>query len=216
MKFIGFILISFLGFAACASVGPPKRESEPARWEKLGFELIDKTTAVSGMQPLRGQGLAVGDEEIRMWRGFGLDNFEGLILLKHSGRWSARHIVADHYIEVTSTIVTDLHAPQSGWNEFWEKLNSLGFLTNVDPADEDCLYGSVDGMAMVVEINRNGIYRTYISHLFSKSCQESQNGDLISELVGEEFYDGVEPCRRAEWFPCAGVLKKRRLAGDPD
>lgn len=191
----------------------PMRETPPANWERIFFQVIDDSTRLSNFLPLRKTPLSHDDLEVRVWRGFGLANLEGLIFKRTNGEWLAIHIDADDYVKPNTTAVKRLSAPKSGWKLFWSNVEGLGLLSLPDSAGEEC-HARIDGSGYVVEISKGGVYRTYHYPSNIPECLNSLQMDLIGETIGIEFHDGASECKTAEWFPCSAILKNRRLDKD--
>ncbi|HQU86445.1 MAG TPA: hypothetical protein PKY59_25165 [Pyrinomonadaceae bacterium] len=138
-----------------------KIELPDARWEQISFKLINKTTELGGLDELRKVILNQDDIEVRVWRGFGLADLEGVILKRTDNQWNAFHVKADDYVEPQRVEVKKLPSPKSGWEFFWNNLTEQGLLTLRDPSEKNCEDGGLDGTSYVVEINQNKIYRTY-------------------------------------------------------
>jgi len=97
--------------------------------------------------------------EVRIWRGFGLQLLEGVVLRRINHQWTALHIKTDSSMEAENVQVLELYSPRSGWPKFWQSLVDHNLLTLSDPSEIDCPLG-LDGLGYVVEINQNKIYRT--------------------------------------------------------
>ncbi len=188
-----------------------KIELPNSQWVRIFFKTIDKTTKLGGLEELRKISLRGDDIEVRVWRGFGLGNLEGVILKRTNNQWKAFHVKADDYAEPQQAGVKELNPPKSGWQSFWKNLTEQGLLTLRDPSETNCEDGSIDGTSYVVEINQNKIYRTYRMREDGK-CSGVQQMEEIDDLIGEEFDSGREQCKTAEWFPCAKLRKPRRIA----
>ena len=188
-----------------------KIELPNSRWEQIFFKLINRTTQLGGLEELRKTSLRRDDIEVRVWRGFGLDNLEGVILKRTNNQWKAFHIKADGNVEPQQAEAKELNPPKSGWETFWKNLTEKGLLTLRDPSETNCEDSGIDGTGYVVEINQNKIYRTYRMREDGK-CSGVQQMEEIDDLIGEEFDSGREQCKTAEWFPCAKLRKPRRSA----
>lgn len=213
MRFVmaPFLIVGLVILGQCSWLSTKPLRVEPvARWEAIFFKIIDETTRVAKWTPLRETPLRKGDFEVRIWRGFGLSDLEGVSLRFRYDKWEASHIIGNDYVDITSASVTDLLTPRSGWDAFWTRLNELDLLTLPNTQDEDC-YGMIDGTSYVVEINKDGIYRTYMYQSDMPQCPNSAKMDLIGEFIGLEFHDGLQQCQRAEWFPCTHLRRKYRL-----
>lgn len=184
-------------------------ELPDSRWEPIFFKLINRTTEHGGLKELRKTRLKGDDIEVRVWRGFGLGDLEGVILKRSNNQWTVLHVKADHYAEPQRAEVKELTPPKSGWDSFWKKVTVQGLLTLRDPSETNCEDSGIDGTGYVVEINQNKIYRTYKMREDGK-CPGVRQMETIDDLIGEEFDSGQEECKRAEWFACAKFRKSRR------
>jgi len=178
-------------------------------WEPIFFRSINETTELSGLDKLREVKLNEGDIEVRVWRGFGLADLEGVVLQRTNNHWKAFHLKADHYIEPQQAELKELNPPKSGWEDFWKDLTEQGLLTLRDPSETGCEDRGLDGTGYVVEINQNRIYRTYQMREDGE-CSGVQQMEEIDDLIGVEFDSGKEQCKAAEWFACANVRRSRR------
>lgn len=188
---------------------PTELEIPNASWEKIFFKPIDVVTNVSDLQELRKTNHSKNDIEIRLWRGFGLSNLEGIIVKRIGEKWSAAHIKSNHYIEITETEVTNLNAPKSDWNLFWNKINNAGVLTLPDASQINCNTSGLDGIGYVIETNYQKKYRTYMYSMSFSKCEEAKQLEKIGELIAEEFDDGKGVCKTTEWIPCARLNRER-------
>ena len=188
---------------------PTQLEIPNASWEKLFFKEINNVTNLSDLQELRKTKLSKNDLEVRIWRGFGLSDFEGIVITRTNGNWAAIHIRGDSYIEIKNTTVTNLRVPKSGWDSFWNKINEAGILTLPDASQINCEVYGLDGTSIVVETNHQKKYRTYRYWISSLKCEEAKQLEKIGEIFAEEFDDGKGVCKTTEWIPCARLNRER-------
>ena len=179
-----------------------------ANWERIFFTAIDRTTTQGKLDELRKTKLRRGDIEVRVWRGFGLGNLEGVILKRTNDDWKAFHVKADDPSEPRQVDVNELH-PKSGWGPFWNKLTEKGLLTLRDPSEVGCEDVGIDGNGYVVEVNQDKVYRTYRMREDGE-CPGTRQMEEMDDLIGEEFDSGQEQCRTSEWFACAALRKAGR------
>ena len=66
-----------------------------SKWEQIFFKLINKATELGGLEKLRESNLNKDDVEVRVWRGFGLGDLEGVVLKRTNSEWKAFHVKAD-------------------------------------------------------------------------------------------------------------------------
>ncbi len=181
-----------------------KIELPDARWESIFFKLINKTTELGGLDELRKTSLKRDDIEVRVWRGFGLGDLEGVILKRTNNQWRAFHVKADDYVEPQRVKVKELNPPKSSWNSFWNNIAGKGILTLRDPSEINCEVGGIDA-GSYVEINQNKIYRTY--RFSDGKCDGVLRMEEIGDIISEEFDSGQEQCKTTEWFACTKLRK---------
>jgi hypothetical protein len=186
-----------------------KIELPNARWESIFFKLINKTTELGGLDELRKTSLEKDNIEVRVWRGFGLGDLEGVVLKRIDGQWSALHVKANHYTEPQRVKVKKLDSPKSGWDSFWNNIEKKGILTLRDPSEKNCEDDGIDGTSYVIEINQKKTYRTYRMREEGK-CDGVRQMEQIDDIIGEEFDSGLEECKTAEWFACTKFRKSYR------
>jgi hypothetical protein len=143
----------------------PKNSWVEIYFELVGEQSIDGRAKVSKLPNLRTTLLPRGEEEIRIWEGFGLAYLEGLRLQFKEGRWKASHILPlseknQKYKDKNFLLSVN---PVDSWKQFWKELTKQSFYTL---PDFDSLPGQkatvLDGVGHVVEIQRQGNYRTYL------------------------------------------------------
>ncbi len=183
------------------------------RWEPIFFTLINRTGELSGLTDLRETKLNRDNIEVRIWRGFGVDDLEGVILKRHNHQWRAFHIKADDYFHPQQVEAKELSDPRSGWDLFWNNVTHLGLLTLRDPSETNCEDSGLDGTNYVVEINQNKIYRTYRMREGGK-CTGVEQMEAIDDIIGEEFDSEREECKTNEWFACAKLRKSYRKSAN--
>ena len=188
---------------------PKQFEIPNASWEKIFFKEINNVTRLSNIQELREKNLLSSNIEIRIWRGFGLSKLEGIIVKRTNQKWSALHIKGNNYTEITETTVTNLNAPKSGWDSFWEKIEERGILTLPDASQIDCEAIIIDGTSYVIETNHQKKYRVYRYNSEVLKCTEAEKAAKIGEIFAEEFDDGIGICKTAEWIPCARLNREK-------
>lgn len=180
-----------------------KIEIPDARWPPIFFKSIDTVTEFGSLKRLRETHLAEGDMEIRVWRGFSTARLEGVILSKTTGAVSARYIISDDCCNIRAAYLKTLPPPKSGWEVFWGKIDEAGITTLPDSSVVNCETPGIDGISYVVEINRDNVYRTYMYETsYPQKCEEVQKMKQIGRTIAEEFYDGKQECKNAEWLPC--------------
>ena len=212
LRFMRFVILVFgiLSITQCSDAEMPIRQELRQKWESIFFSTINAATETSGNVALRKKPLRAGDLEIRIWRS-SLSPFEGVIIERSQDVWSATHLISDDLVSPTQTVVKPLPEPQRGWPELWERLSAFGILELPGAHGEDCIVPRLDGTNYVVEISERGRYRTYMYLAFVPTCYGSNRMDIISEIIGTEFHDGISKCKQAEWFSCADLLRNQRL-----
>jgi hypothetical protein len=157
-------------------------------WEPIFFKAIDERARIANLKTLRSAALPDGDLEVRVWFGFGLTALEGLVLRRVAGQWFA--IYLDGVVDKVNSNKSkrNLHAPKSGWDLCWQRLQDAGLLTLPDAAAIGCSGNATDGMSYVVEYNHAGIYRTYLydNPNYAK-CDEAKRMIRLVNLISEEF-----------------------------
>jgi hypothetical protein len=177
-----------------------------ARGDAIFFQGIDEVTNLAGLPKLRETALSPSDLEIRVWKGFGLAQLEGVLLNRTDGSWTARHVTEINRSGEKLAEVDHLDAPRSGWDSFLWEVDRQG-LTSLSPsADEKCTISIIDGEAYVVEISQDGTYRNGIFTVGLKDCPVSRQMEKLGRYIGMQFDSGRDQCKTAEWFPCATYL----------
>jgi hypothetical protein len=179
-------------------------------WEKIYFDEINNLTKLSGIKELRKTYLSKDDLEVRIWRGFGLSDTEGILIRKIDKIWYAYHIKANNYINSTKTELNSLIPPKSGWETFWDKITEKGILRLPGNLGRDCEVSSLDGMSYVVEYHYKNEYRTYRYSMNFSTCNEAKKLEEIGEIFAEEFDNGEGTCKSTEWIACARFIRENK------
>jgi len=210
LSFLSLLILVFL--TQCSFLRQPPVRVEPVYgWEPIFFGPIDKATELSKIEDLRDTALANGEFEIRIWRPFSIDEYEGVVLAFKNDAWGAFHISADG--ERQPHTVTSLPEPKSGWRSFWNRLLELELLSLPNVDSEECK-STIDGLGVVVESSYGGTYRTFMYPINDADCGGSRNAEAISDFVGMEFHDGIAKCTKYQWFACASINRNRRLEAE--
>lgn len=182
-------LLLMIGVGVATGCHRPMRVIVPkAGWEPSLFRYINSVAKLSGQGDLRSTQLPAGDIEARIWWGFGLSPLEGVILHRSGGRWTAIHVKADDYSEPTKTERRQISDPKSGWETAWTRLVNERLLSLPDASEMNCNEGGLDTTAMVVEINSDNTYRTYMYHMSSEpKCDGDKNIMAMIDIIFEEF-----------------------------
>jgi len=171
------VIIAIAAFLSSCSPAPKSREiqSTPAAspkqlqlnipkgsWPSLFFKHIDERAELNGLKSLRTDPLPNGDFEVRVWHGFGLTPLEGFVLRRTGDQWSASFLKGVTPNAPPNELIQTLPEPKSGWGGCWRRLDDAGLFTLPDATAIHCLAGVNDGAGYVVELNRDGVYRTYM------------------------------------------------------
>lgn len=190
--------------------GLPKREAEtPPAQRQLGRRSFgtdrDRRTIrgrakLSKLVDLQEIVLPPGDLEIRLWDGFGITYLQGYTLRKTGSKWSAAFLPAAMPRFAAHDYKVPMSAPKSGWNRFWNALAHEGILTLPDASTlKDDLNGGIirDGVSYVVEVNKDGVYRTYMySNPAEHKWPEAKRIVKIAELFYKELPVHRDTARR--------------------
>jgi hypothetical protein len=151
--------------------------------------------AWGGFGDLRKHLLPLGDEQVRVWRGFGITNLQGLILQKRAGKWTAVRLIGGipgTRFKSRKTLYPD---PKSGWPVFWSRAEALGLWSLPDDStlpDKNRKF-VMDGFSDLVELQRGGTYRAYVyDNPELQTWAEAKRMVEINRLLGEEFPVGVK------------------------
>lgn len=119
--------------------------------------------AWGGFGDLRRHRLPVGDAEVRVWGGFGLGDLQGTILRRKGGVWTAVRLAGGFPGTRFRSRKAAYAAPKGGWPLFWRKAEAFGIWSLPDetawPASKRARVD--DGIAYLVEAQRDGRYRAY-------------------------------------------------------
>jgi hypothetical protein len=163
-----------------------KRDIPKAAWEPIFFESINQLVTKAGWKSLREVPLPSESLEVRIWIGFGLSPLQGYSLRKDGSRW-AGHYVIDSPQETNSVTVRDI-TPKNGWDKLWNRLVELDLLTLPDSSTLRGEEMILDGVGYVVEINRDGRYRTYMyGNPKHQKWPEAKKIISIIETLHDEF-----------------------------
>lgn len=217
------VVVATVAVAACGFVRTrPVRQEPVADWEPVVFgeysetsKGLDNFAKLARFSPLRDELKYPDDIEIRVWRGFGLGNLEMVALRFHDEKWSGIYAIADDHVNYTNVTTKPLPVPRGGWKWFGEQLDQLG-IYELDSAYYESCRQSIDGISNLLELSRNGIYRTAWHPSRAKNCPPSAKSELIAEFIAISFDDGKSECKSAEWFPCGKVSRESRLAEEKE
>lgn len=159
-----------------------------ATWEPIFFERINERAERANLTSLRSTAMRDNDLEIRVWIGFGLSALEGFVIRRQSSQWSSLYLRPVSQQHPQGESATTPVVPQSGWERLWQRLTDEQILTLPDSSllrDEVTIN---DGQSYVVEINTNGVYRTYMySNPQEQRWPEARRIIEISNILHSEF-----------------------------
>lgn len=196
IRLIAALVAFVLGVAATTAWLINRQLAEPetrlvipaAGWEPIFFREINAVTKLAGLTDIRKTILTDDDVEARVWWGGGLEPLEGVALKRVAREWSAVSLKADRYYEPQKAERIGLLAPKSGWEACWQRLVDAGILTLPDASEIDCNVSMLDGMGIIVEINKDRTYRTYMyGNPFYAKCDEAKRMLMIGEIIADEF-----------------------------
>ena len=152
--------------AALASLPPsyaaaPERDIPKATWEPIYFRSINQLSGKAGWRPLRDLALPADSFEVRVWIGFGIGPLEALSMRREDSTWSGRYAIQGP--RNADPVAVEAVTPKSGWDQLWARLVRLDLLTLPDSSTlPKSQIAVTDGVSYVVEINKDGRYRTYM------------------------------------------------------
>jgi len=121
---------------------------------------INSRAKKSGLNDLRATSLPAGDLEVRVWVELSGRGWGGVVLRRIKGNWSALQLRPMSKDE-TDNPTKHYPEPAQGWDEFWDRLVAEGILALPDSSCFKDYLAINDGIGYVVEINMDGIYRSY-------------------------------------------------------
>jgi hypothetical protein len=125
------------------------------RSEPLFAETINEMAEAANLSPLKPEELNGDDLEFRVWVGFGKKPLEGFVIRHAGGSWEGTFLSAT----VKSPDQRQLSSPESGWEQMWSQLVASGLLKLPDSSKD--AFHVLDGTSYVVELKKDGVYRTY-------------------------------------------------------
>lgn len=180
----------------------PQVDIAPNSFAKLCYGKVgDRQTivgraAAGGYGDLRKSNLPVGDEEIRVWGGFGITFLQGTILRKVSGRWIALRLLSETHNGKRRDWTKVYTGPKTGWPTFWSQAESLGIWTLPDDSTlpQAGRKTVLDGYSIIVETLRKGKYRVYAYNNPKEQTQWPTAARVLAvgKLFGKEFPVGLK------------------------
>lgn len=183
---LAFFLLAALAAVLPGNAAAQARDIPKARWEPIYFRSIDKLSGMVEWRPLRELALPADTFEVRIWIGFGIGPLEALSIRREGSAWSGRHVI--HRLWTPGPVAVRPVTPKSGWNQLWIRLVRLGLLTLPDsstlPKSESRV---ADGVSYVVEINKDGHYRTYMygNPQYEKWLEAKRMIEIVETLQDE-------------------------------
>jgi hypothetical protein len=83
----------------------PNPKIPDTSWERVFFGEINNVAELASLKDLRKTKFDGDDVEIRIWRGFGLSDLEGIAVKRIKNEWSGVHIKSNNYTDATSAKV---------------------------------------------------------------------------------------------------------------
>lgn len=170
----------------------PPKSIAVAAYGKIGDrQTIVGRVAAAGFGDLRKKDLPPGDEEMRVWGGFGKTFLQGTILRKVGGHWIAMRLLSESHRGKRRDWTKVYPGPKKGWPAFWARAESLGIWTLPDDSTlpQAGRQSVRDGYSIVVETQRGGKYRVYAYENPRAQTQWTSAARilLIGKLLGSEF-----------------------------
>jgi len=160
MKFT-FLLFVVL-FSSCFQNRPPKLIIPEPKIDEIFTGFVNPITDKYGIMKLRETSLSDNDFEVRVW--LSASQTDGFIVKRIDNDWSAialKEIDCSKDIKSYKLGKIELGEPKSGWENTWQKLSDAEILSLPDSSELPNKKRILDGIVYSVEINKNGVYRTY-------------------------------------------------------
>lgn len=190
------VLFMLVFFSSCVFDNKPELIIVDEYHQMILSQSIDPVTEKYDLPKLREFSLYRNDLEVRVWVSF-LEGKDGFIFRRFNRQWSA---VAIKDIDCNkfnywkrdrkySVGKINLHEPESGWQNVWQKLLEAEILDLPDYSElPEYDMGYLHGIAYFVEINKDGKYRTYAySNPQVQMLKEAEQMMKISEIISDEF-----------------------------
>ncbi|RYG33668.1 hypothetical protein EON81_17630 [bacterium] len=147
--------------------------------------------ALSGYGDLRKHRLPIGDEEVRVWGGFGTTLIQGVVLRKKGSRWTAIRLLSAPKKPTHWGLTKTYQMPRSGWPRFWKLAEHQEIFTLPDESElpQKGKKQVLDGFSFLVEIQRKGRYRAYFysNPKFQTQWPQAKRILEIDALLDREF-----------------------------
>ncbi len=157
------------------------------RSEPLFAETINERAKEASLSPLKIKKLSGDDLEFRVWVGFGKKPLEGFIITRVGGQWEGTFLES---INLTTKLPyrKQLSSPKSGWVQCWSLLVDAGLLSLPDSSQLKDEVQVFDGTSYVVEVKKDGVYRTYAyMNPDYQKWAEAKQMLKIAEILYTEF-----------------------------
>ena len=157
------------------------------RSEPLFPETINERAEAANLPPLKSKDLNGNNLEFRVWVGFGMKPLEGFVIKRADGRWEGMFLESMN-ATTKPPYVRELSSPKSGWNQLWSLPVDSSLLSLPDSSQLKDEIGIRDGTSYVVEVKKDGIYRTY-AYLNPdyQRWQEAKQVLRIADILYGEF-----------------------------
>jgi hypothetical protein len=180
-------LLTALAPVLLGNAATPVRDIPKAAWEPIYFRSIDQFSHMVNWRPLRDLALGADTFEVRVWIGFGVGPLEALSIRREGSTWSGRYAI--HRLWLAGPVAVQSVTPKSAWDQLWARLVQLDLLKLPDsstlPRSESMV---ADGVSYVVEINKDGRYRTYMyANPVHKKWPEAKRMIEIVETLRNEI-----------------------------
>ena len=130
------------------------------RSEPLFAETINERAKEANLFPLKSKKLNRDDLEFQVWVGFGKKPLEGFVIKRVAAQWEGTFLESIN-LTTKPPYRKQLSPPKSGWEQFWSQLLDAGLLSLPDSSQLKDEVEVFDGTSYVVEVKKDGVYRTY-------------------------------------------------------
>ena len=130
------------------------------RSKPLFAEIINERAKAANLSPLKSEKLNGDDLEFRVWVGFGKKPLEGFVIRRADGQWKGTFLESMN-ATTKAPYRRELSSPESGWEQLWSQLVASGLFTLPGSSQLKDEVGVLDGTSYVVEVKKDGVYRTY-------------------------------------------------------
>jgi len=150
-------------------------------------DAINERAKAANLRPLNSMNLNGDDLEFRVWVGFGKKPLEGFVIRRANDQWEGTFLESMN-ATTRPPYRRELSSPVMGWEFLWSELVDSGLLTLPDASQ---FQGGVDGTSYLVELKKDGFYRTYFyGNPNYQEWKEARQMLKIADLLYTRF--GVE------------------------